>query len=180
MQTNPAPNRPQPRDTQPPPRAMAPSPMMFPRHSTTIFPQRTNSRSVLQGYPLRFWAPLRSARLPWFFRHNPKACVPNIDPPPPWSGSGRGPASEAHSFSQSALPQFPSRVVAVCTRLCGTVLQRLPPTPGSIASSPAHPKAPYVRPNPFLQPCPFGGPVLLFSAAAAQLTLSSAELLRAW
>ena len=52
------------------------------------------------------------------------------------------------------------------------------PTPGPSLCSPARPGPQPVRPNSVLQPCPFGGPVLLFSAAAAQLTLSSAELLR--
>lgn len=116
---------------------------------------KTNSRSVLQGYPLRFWAPLRSARLPWFFRHNPKACVPNIDPPPPCPGSGRGPASETHSFSQSALPQFPSRVV-VCTRLCGTVLISLPPLPGPSHHPPYTPKPHTCDQIPFCSRAPMG------------------------
>jgi hypothetical protein len=93
--------------------------------------------------------------------HNLTSCVPNIFPSPPFSsGSGRGPASEAHSFSQSA-PSPNSPVEWCAPAYAGQVLcYAFPPKTGSIASSPAHPKAQYVRPAPILQPCPFGGPVL--------------------
>lgn len=152
-------------DTARPPRAVAPSPPNVPPTlNHHLRPRGTNSRSVLQGYPSQGTPRFRSAssgRILRIFWHNPTACVPNIFPSPPFSsGSGRGPASEAHSFSQSALS--PNSPVEWCApAYAGQVLcYAFPPAPGSIASSPAHPKAPYVRPVPILQPCPFGGPVL--------------------
>lgn len=50
-------------------------------------PRGTNSRSVLQGYPIRVHCPLSISvwkTFPRFIRHNPTACVPNIFPPPPF------------------------------------------------------------------------------------------------
>src|ERR1700694_59265 len=146
------------------------------RHTTPQYlTPRTNSRSALQGYPLRFWAPLRSA---------PSAVHPTLVPasqistrPPLLLESGLGPPCTRRrptSFSQSERSPFHQ---SKCATYVGHVYYASPP-PGSIASSPARPRPLPVRPNSVLQPCPFGGPVLLFSAAAAQLTLSSAELLR--
>jgi hypothetical protein len=128
-------------------------------------PRRLNSRSMLQGYPSQGYNSASITALeeiPRFIWHSLGALRPKYRPVPPFiltAGSGRGPASEAHSFSQSALS--PNSPVELCAPAYAALrCLRLPPAPGSIASSPVHPKAQYVRPFPILQPCPFGGPVL--------------------
>jgi hypothetical protein len=148
-----------------------------PKHSATISPPRTNSRSALQGYPLRFWAPLRSA--PSAVR--PALLVPaslHQPVPPSHSKVARGPPVQDGGPQVSVNPSIPPFTSRVCSPLMWDFVYYAFPQPESIASSPARPRPQPVRPNPFLQPCPFGGPVLLFSAASVQPHLRRTELLR--
>lgn len=62
-----------------PPRHMFPP---RPTHPSSP-PKRLDSRSMLQGYPLRFWAPLSISSFRGSSGTYLTTCVPNIDPSPP-------------------------------------------------------------------------------------------------
>lgn len=91
-----------------------------PRHSTPnhLRPREFDSRSVLQGYPIRvhpasFGISEREDMFTW---HNPTACVPNIHPPPPFSlRQWPGPRERGPQFqSIRAFPRIPKPRVVVC------------------------------------------------------------------
>lgn len=113
-----------------------------PKHSATISPPRTNSRSALQGYPLRFWAPLRSA--PSAVR--PALLVPASvhQPVPPSFKSGPGPPCTRRrptSFSQSE--HSPFHQSSLCATYVGPCFITPSPPP-----SPSHHPLHAQDPNP--------------------------------
>lgn len=150
-------------------RTMAAVPIAMPppaRDPNHLRPREFDSRSVLQGYPIRVHpASIRHRRKEGSVHAaQPYGLRPKYPPAPPFK-QWPGPRERGPQFqSIRALPRIPTpRVVRLPPAYAGQliVLRAFPPLPDPIASSPVHPKAPLrAAPHPSLQPFPYGGAVL--------------------
>lgn len=163
-------NRPKRTGTQPgaPPiggRTMDAVPIAMPppaRDPNHLRPREFDSRSVLQGYPIRVHPAFDSASAQGRIRSRGTTLRPasQISTRPPLQTVAGAPrAGPTVSVNPRPPPHPHASSRSSATRLCEPTdyLKMLPPLPDPIASSPVHPKAPYVRHHiPFCSRSPMG------------------------